>query len=101
MNGTMEHALHDHLELEAWGPVGCDHRKEHPEDHVADVVREHFRTDEAVARVARALARLEPGEDWPTALEGLKSLLDTTDDEYRRQCREQAREAIDALLGES
>lgn len=62
--------------------------------------RDQLRTDEAVERVARLLACLEPGEEWPSneALGG--NLTGTRDHEYRDGMRDQAREAIDALLGE-
>lgn len=60
--------------------------------------REQLRTEEAVERVARLLACLEPGEEWPSneALGG--NLTGTRDHEYRDGMRDQAREAIDALL---
>lgn len=60
--------------------------------------RADLRTDEAVERVARLLACLEPGEEWPSneALGG--NLTGTRDHEYRDGMRDQAREAIDALL---
>lgn len=54
-------------------------------------------TEAEVEAVARALAQLEPGEDWPTnsALGG--GLTGARDDEYRSAMRDQAREAIAAL----
>ena len=58
-------ALHGHFELEAIGPMGCRHEQGSDEEHVADVALEVLRTDEAVERVARLLACLEPGEEWP------------------------------------
>lgn len=76
----------------------------HPHtDHVltgAKWQRDQLRTNEAIERVARAMAGLEPGEEWPSneALGG--SLTGTRDDEYRDGMREQAKEAITALLGE-
>ncbi|HCG55342.1 MULTISPECIES: hypothetical protein [Brevibacterium] len=65
----------------------------------AEAIIDHIRTDEAVERVARLLACLEPGEEWPSneALGG--NLTGTRDHEYRDGMRDQAREAIDALLG--
>lgn len=53
---------------------------------------------EAVEAAARALAMLEPGEEWPTneALGG--SLTGTRDDEYRREMFDQARDALAAAL---
>lgn len=93
-------ALHGHFELEAIGPMGCRHEQGSDEEHVADVALEVLRTDEAVERVARLLACLEPGEEWPSneALGG--NLTGTRDHEYRDGMRDQAREAIDALLGQ-
>jgi hypothetical protein len=56
-------------------------------------------TDAEVEAAARALAGLEPGEDWPTnaALGG--SLTGTRDDEYRHAMHEQALDALDAVAG--
>jgi hypothetical protein len=50
--------------------------------------------DEAVQAVARVLAMLEPGEDWPTnaALGG--NATGTRDDEFRDGCIEQAEAAV-------
>lgn len=62
--------------------------------------REQLRTDEAVKRVARLLACLEPGEEWPSNETLGGNLTGTRDHEYRDGMRDQAREAIDALLGE-
>lgn len=53
--------------------------------------RADLRTDEAVERVARSIARLNPGEAWPD-----ETIID---DEYRDECFETARDAITALLG--
>ena len=68
----------------------------HPHtDHVltgAKWQRDKLRTDEAVERVARAIARLDHGEEWPD-----ETIID---DEYKAECHEAARAAIDALLGE-
>lgn len=94
-------ALHGHFELEAIGPMGCRHEQGSDEEHVADVMLEVLRTDKAVERLGRLLACLEPGEEWPSneALGG--NLTGTRDHEYRDGMRDQAREAIDALLGEA
>lgn len=54
--------------------------------------RDNLRTDEAIERVARSLARLNLGEEWPD-----ETIID---DEYRDECFETARAAITALLGE-
>ncbi|KHS52568.1 hypothetical protein [Brevibacterium linens] len=58
----------------------------------AQWMRRQLRTDEAVERVARAIARLDPDEEWPN-----ETIID---DEYRDECHETARDAINALLGE-
>ncbi len=69
----------------------------HPHtDHVltgAKWMREQLRTNEAVERVARAIARLDPDEEWPNE--------NIIDDEYRDECHETARAAITALLGDN
>ena len=69
----------------------------HPHtDHVltgAKWMREQLRTDEAIERVARAIARLDPDEEWPNE--------NIIDDEYRDECHETARDAINALLGDN
>lgn len=62
--------------------------------------RDQLRTDMAVERVARLLACLEPGEEWPSNETLGGNLTGTRDHEYRDGMRDQAREAIDALLGE-
>lgn len=51
-------------------------------------------SDTRIEAAARALASVEPGEDWPTneALGG--SLTGTRDDEYRDGMREQAEDAL-------
>lgn len=56
-------------------------------------MRDQLRTDEAIERVARAIARLEPNEKWPD-----ETIID---DEYRAECHETARAAITALLGDT
>lgn len=54
--------------------------------------RDQLRTDEAVERAARGIARLDLDEEWPD-----ETIID---DEYKAECHETARTAIDALLGE-
>lgn len=51
-------------------------------------------SEEQIERVARELAHLEPGEDWPTNEELGGSLTGTRDDEYHDGMRERAREAL-------
>ena len=53
----------------------------------------------AVERVARALAGMEPGEDWPTNTELGGNLTGTRDDEFRYAMREDAMKAIAAYEG--
>lgn len=50
--------------------------------------------EEAVERGARALADLDPDEDWPTNEELGGSLIGTRDDEYRDGKREDARRVL-------
>lgn len=73
-----------------------DDGRVHPHtDHViagAHWMRHQLRTPEAIERVARALARLDPEEEWPD-----ETIID---DEYRIECHEIAREVITALLGD-
>lgn len=57
-------------------------------------------TDAAVARMARAIAVLEPGEPWPTNEELGGGPTGTRDDEYRYDCLDRARAALAALLQE-
>lgn len=61
--------------------------------HVAEVLG----SAEVVEVAARAIAELEPGEDWPTnaALGG--GLTGTRDDEYRDALHSDARAALAAL----
>lgn len=54
--------------------------------------REQLRTEEAHHRAARAIARMEPDEEWPDKTEH--------DAEYRHQCYDEAWDIITALLGE-
>lgn len=54
--------------------------------------REQLRTDEAHHRAARAIARMDPDEEWPDKTEH--------DAEYRHQCYDEAWDIITALLGE-
>lgn len=54
-------------------------------------------TEAEVEAVARALAQLEPGEDWPTnSVLGCDPTI-TVDDEYRSAMRDLARKAIATL----
>lgn len=55
--------------------------------------------DTGVERMARVLADLDPGEPWPTNEELGGGLTGTRDDEYRYECMDRARAALDALLG--
>ena len=55
--------------------------------------------DDAIERMARAFACLEPGEPWPTNEELGGGPTGTRDDEYRHECMDRARAALDALLG--
>lgn len=55
-------------------------------------------TDEAVERMARMFAGLEPGEPWPTNEELGGGPTGTRDDEYRHECMDRARAALNALL---
>ena len=68
----------------------------HPHtDHVltgAKWQRDQLRTDEAHEIAARAIARMEPDEEWADETEH--------DAEYRHDCFETAWEVISALLGE-
>ena len=52
----------------------------------------------AVERMARVLAYLEPGDQWPTNEELGGGPTGTRDDEYRHECMDRARAALDALL---
>ena len=54
----------------------------------------------AVERMARVLADLELGEPWPTNEELGGGPTGTRDDEYRHECMDRARAALDALLQE-
>jgi len=56
--------------------------------------------DDVIEAVARILADLEPGEDWPTNEELGGNLTGTRDDEYHSQMLEQARAVRDAVLDE-
>lgn len=55
--------------------------------------------DAAIERMARVLADLDPGEPWPTNEELGGGPTGTRDDEYRHECMDRARAALDALLG--
>lgn len=56
-------------------------------------------TDAAVERMARALAELEPGEPWPTNAELGGGPTGDRDVEYHQGLLQEARAALDALLG--
>lgn len=62
--------------------------------------RSRLLSDETVDRAARAVAGLEPGEDWPTNAEMGGGPTGTRDDEYRSECVRTARAALTAALGE-
>ena len=49
--------------------------------------------------IARIIARLEPGEEWPTNEELGGSMTGTRDDEFRREMLEQAAAIKAHLLG--
>lgn len=55
-------------------------------------VLHELRSYATLERVARAIARLDPGEEWPD-----ETIID---DEHRQECFNTARTAIGALLGE-
>lgn len=55
--------------------------------------------DDMVERVARELADLKPGEDWPSNYDLGGGPCGTRDDEFRDAMRERAREVIAATLG--
>lgn len=54
--------------------------------------------DEIIEQAARVLARLEPGEDWPTNETLGGGLTGTRDDEFRQEMIDQARALADAGL---
>lgn len=56
--------------------------------------------DAAIERMARVFADLDPGEPWPTNEELGGGPTGTRDDEYRNECMDRARAALDALLQE-
>lgn len=53
--------------------------------------------DALVEKAARALAEIEPGDDWPTNEELGGGPTGTRDDEYRDAMREQAQWVLDAV----
>lgn len=55
--------------------------------------------NDAIERMARAIADLEPGDQWPTNEELGGGPTGTRDDEYRHECMDRARGALAALLG--
>ena len=62
--------------------------------------REALLSDDMIERVARELANLDPGDDWPTNIElGGNPFTGTRDDEYKRGMHERAREVLGAALG--
>lgn len=73
-------------------PTATQTRMVHPFIEGSRWMRDQLRTDEAIERVARSVARLDPDEEWPN-----ETIID---DEYRDECFETARAAIAALLGE-
>src|SRR5690625_3927235 len=55
--------------------------------------------EEAVEAAAKALAELEPGEDWPSNIDlGGHALLGTRDDEFKRAMEQDAKRALTAAL---
>lgn len=56
--------------------------------------------DAAVERVARVFADLDPGEPWPTNAELGGGPTGTRDDEYRHDCMDRARAALEALTNQ-
>lgn len=93
----------EHVEaLKAWAEYGLSISTDHKElDETADASHAltPLDTDAAVERMARAWACLDPGEPWPTNEELGGGLTGTRDDEYRHECMDRARAALDALLG--
>ena len=82
--------------LEAWDLADSEFYAREPEQLFTDGAqwqRDQLRTNEAVEIVARAIARLDPGEEWPN-----ETIID---DECRDECHETALAAITALLGGS
>lgn len=55
LRDDLAHALHEHFELRAIGPIGCQHAKESGEAHVADFVIGQLRSEKAINRVAEFL----------------------------------------------
>lgn len=58
-------------------------------------------TEEQIEAAARALACLEPDEDWPTNVELGGSPTGTRDDDYRDGMRDTARDALEAAAAVS
>lgn len=54
--------------------------------------------DDVIDQAARVLARLEPGEDWPTNESLGGGMTGTRDDEHRQEMLDQARALADAGL---
>lgn len=77
---------------ESGGPARCR--------DVADALATPLDTDDAVERMARALAELEPGDQWPTNAELGGGPTGDRDVEYHQGLLQEARAALDALLQE-
>lgn len=55
--------------------------------------------EQAIEAAAKALAELEPGEDWPSNIDlGGHALLGTRDDEYKWAMEQDAKRALQAAL---
>lgn len=96
LRDDLAHALHGHFELEAIGPIGCQHSKESDEEHVADFVLEQFRTDTAVDRVAGFLYH----QDFSSPMSEHSSWCTNPDCDLIDGYRVDARHLINAFLGE-
>lgn len=87
--------------LKAWAEYGLSISMDHKElDETADAFQAlaPLDTDAAVERMARVFADLDPGESWPTNEELGGGPTGTRDDEYRHDCMDRARAALEALL---
>lgn len=54
--------------------------------------------DDAIERMAKVLVDMDLGEPWPTNEELGGGPTGTRDDEYRHECMDRARAALDAAL---
>ena len=55
--------------------------------------------EEAIEAAAKALAHMEPGEDWPSNTDlGGHAILGTRDDEYKWAMEQDAKRALEAAL---